>query len=336
MSRQMINDAEFDDWLQSDEEDTNWIAQQAAQRFTLSLPWKRQAIRLGTCFQSERLWCDPWLEDTPFILSDFYTIPKILRVEAGCSANFNFVATSRKSETSKHMSLGFGAGLGPCFIASASVRGTYDEHVIQNNDSDKSSTKATLRCGILELGRKPRLCHEALAMLKYGGGYESFTARYGDYYIWGYQLGGDTGIMVSSSAFKKEVIEKYTVTAAAKIVGFEVSKTSAKDIHSFGDGKRMRLVGYDTLSDTSWSVKMEAPEDIESLSRQAGQAMLQSQSLMERCLQWLGAHDMHDGENLTDAQCELLAGSGIAVELILLPMSSLRDVARWTTEHNVI
>lgn len=45
---------------------------------------------------------------------------------------------------------------------------------------------------------------------------------------------------------------------------------------------------------------------------------------------------MTDGEDLTHEQCEYLSGRDITVELVLLPMLALRDVARWTSERDVL
>lgn len=133
MSRQKIQDVEFEDWLQLDDDSTNWVGQQAAQGVPLILPWKKQAVRLGTCFHSKRL-DDPWLKETPFILSDFYLIPKVLNCDYGSNSSFHSVSTSRKLETGKHMALGFGVGVGLPFLCSASVKGTYDEELKENKD----------------------------------------------------------------------------------------------------------------------------------------------------------------------------------------------------------
>ncbi|KAJ1325297.1 hypothetical protein MN608_10009 [Microdochium nivale] len=336
MSQNKIQDAEFDDWLQLEEEDTNWVARQTAQGLPLVLPWKRKAVRLGTCFDSRRLAGEPWLKENPFILSDFYLIPKVLRMESGCTSDFLSVATAKKTETGKHLSLGFGAGVGLPFLCSVSVKGTYDEQLKENKDSDKSSIRASTRCGTVELERKPRLCHEALVMLKYGGGYQAFTQKWGDYFVWGYRLGGDTGIMISSSSFEKKKVEQYGIKATLEVLFVEVSHTWTKDFHAFSAGKKMRMLGYDTLSDKNWGVTMESSLDIENLSSQAEEAIVQSQSLVERSMQILEKYGMTDGDYLTNAQCELLTNNGIAVELVLLPLSSLRDVARWTTESDVI
>lgn len=201
---------------------------------------------------------------------------------------------------------------------------------------DKSSIRASLRCGVVELERNPRLCHEALAMLKYGGGYKAFTEKYGDYFVWGYRLGGDTGLMISSSAFEKKKVEKYGIKLTVEVLFVEVSHTWTKDFHTFSAGKKMRLLGYDTLSDTNWNVTMEASGDIEKLAKEAEDVILRSQNLLERSIKALEDQGMFHGDHLTNAQCEFLTSSGIVVELVLLPMSALRDVARWTTERNVI
>ncbi|KAF3762919.1 hypothetical protein M406DRAFT_357636 [Cryphonectria parasitica EP155] len=175
-----------------------------------------------------------------------------------------------------------------------------------------------------------------MAMLKYGGGYEAFTEKYGDYFVWGYRLGGDTGLMISSKSFSTKKDESYGITLTVEVLLIEVSETWTKDIHSFSAGKSMRLVGYDTLSDTNWNVTTTAESGITALVDGTREVILASQNILERTLKELEKQNMADGDDLSHEQCEFLTGSGLAVELVLLPMSALRDVARWTTEKNVI
>ena len=134
MAPARIEDKEFEDWLQLNENDNNWVAQQASLGVPINLPWKRQQIRLGTCFQSRRIHSDPWLKENPFILSDLFMLSKVLRSETGSVSSFHSVNTSRKSETGNHLSLGFGVGAGVPFLCSASVKGTFDEDVQNNKD----------------------------------------------------------------------------------------------------------------------------------------------------------------------------------------------------------
>lgn len=354
-SRDRIQDSAFEEWLQLEhEEDSNWLSQQVSLQVPITIPWKKQKVRLGTCFQSRLQQSDPWLRENPFILSDLFMIPKVLRSEYGSTSTFHSVNTTRKSETSNHLSLGFGVGVGLPFLCSASVKGTYDEDVKNNNDvslldiwdqrlpdtdrimqSDKSSIRASVRSATVQLDRNPRLSHEAMAMLKYGGGYRAFIDKYGDYFVWGYRLGGDTGLMLSSSSFSNKKVESYGIKATVEVLFVEVSKTWTKDFHSFEAGKSMKLLGYDTLSDQNWNVTTEE-SGMAALSGQAEEVILESQNILERVLKILETQGMADGDELSHEQCEFLTGNGVAVELVLLPMSSMRDVARWTTEHDVI
>ena len=327
MSRTRIEDEEFEDWLQLGDanQDDNWVARQAALGLPLVLPWKKQKLRLGTCFQSRLHHDNPWLNTNPFILSDLYMIPKTLQCEYGSTSSFHSINTSRQSETSNHLSLGFGVGVGLPFLCSASVKGTYDEDVKNNNDvslhpllipgsqfltcthapkkSDKSSIRASARAATVQFERNPRLSHEAMATLKYNGGYEAFTQTYGDYFVWGYRIGGDTGLMLSSASFSKKKVESYGITATVEVLFVEVSHTWTKDIRSFAAGKSMKLLGYDTLSDQTWNVTT-AEDGISSLAEKAEEIILSSQSVLERTLDMLEAHKMEHGDEISHEKCD--------------------------------
>lgn len=192
-----------------------------------------------------------------------------------------------------------------------------------------------MRCATAQLERNPRLSHEAMATLKYDGGYAAFTEKYGDYFVWGYRLGGDTGLLLSSSSFSSKKVESYGIEATLEVLFIEVSKKWTKDFRTFSAGKSMRLLGYDTLSDMNWNVTT-AEDGIAALVERMDGITLDAHNILERTLKILEAQNLHDGDELTHEQCEFLTGSGLAVELVLLPMSALRDVARWTTEHDVI
>jgi len=123
--------------LEIDDANDNEIARLAAQNLPIVLPWGRKNVRLGACYQSSLQSSQnqsPWLEDTPFILSDLYMMPKILHRERGTNATYKSVVTSRECETGDHLSLGFGVGVGLPFLASVSVKGTYDKDVQENKD----------------------------------------------------------------------------------------------------------------------------------------------------------------------------------------------------------
>ena len=129
-----IADAEFAG-LELDDICDNEIQRLASSHLPIVLPWSRQNVRLGTCYQSRRQSCgDPWVQETPFILADLYMIPKVLDREHGTQATYKSVSTLHECETGDHLSLGFGVGVGLPFLASISVKGTYDKNVQENKD----------------------------------------------------------------------------------------------------------------------------------------------------------------------------------------------------------
>ena len=73
------------------------------------------------------------------MLSDLHIIPKELHAEFGTTTTFKKVKTIRESETGDHLSLGFGIGVGLPFMASVSVKGTFDQHIQENKDVSYSS-----------------------------------------------------------------------------------------------------------------------------------------------------------------------------------------------------
>lgn len=174
-----------------------------------------------------------------------------------------------------------------------------------------------------------------MILLKYGGGYEAFTQKYGDYFVWGFRLGGDTGLMLSSSSFLTESVDSYSIKATLEVLFIEASTTWTKDLRSFDAGKAMKLVGYDTLGDKNWNIATSNGDLVE-LSTEAEKAILQSQNIHERTLQLLKERGMVHGHELTHEQCDFLSSEGVVVEIVLLPMAAVRDVSRWTTERDVI
>lgn len=64
--------------------------------------------------------------------------------------------------------------------------------------------------------------------------------------------------------------------------------------------------------------------------------MTRSEKVLERVGKVLEKHGYRNGESLTYVQCEELVQEGIVVELLLQPMSRLRDVIQWRNERDII
>ncbi|KAJ5150901.1 uncharacterized protein N7482_010153 [Penicillium canariense] len=332
--------------------DEDEVSRQARQGLPLALPWGREIIRLGTTFFSDRqTTMNPWSDETPFVLSELHMIKKELHAEYGTNSTFKKVSTRKTCETGNHLSLGFGVGVGLPYLASVNVKGTYDEHLQENKDSDKISLTSSCRAGTIEFQSQPRLTLEAIKEIKYGGGFEGLCQRYGDYYLAGYRLGGDTGILMSASGQSRTEIEKYGITATVTVLLISASEHWEKEFQSFRSGRQVRLLGYDTLDNKHWQNFSAAGDDIKevdawacggsavdsnSLLADTNAIMTRSENILERVSEVLERHGYRNGESLTYVQCEELVQEGIVVELLLQPMSRLRDVILWRNERNII
>lgn len=93
---------------------------------------------------------NPWADETPFVLSDLHMIPKQLHFEYGTTSTFKKVRTTAESETSDHLTLGFGVGVGMPFLASASVKGTFDKDLQENKDVSQFTLIVVIHVGTLE------------------------------------------------------------------------------------------------------------------------------------------------------------------------------------------
>lgn len=172
-------------------------------------------------------------------------------------------------------------------------------------------------------------------MLKYGGGYPSFCQRYGDYYLAGYRIGGETGILISASSFSSKKVETFGIKVTVEILFFEASKTWTQDFCEFNSSRSLKLLGYDTL-EGAYSNSSISGSGVDVFRSQILSLVSRSQSILDRVEAALDGLEMFDGTQLTNEQCDRLIEAGLVVELLLQPMYSLRDVKRWTAENNII
>ena len=307
----------------------------------ITLPWHRnKTVRLGTCLHSSQLGTDnPWADEaqSPFLLAHLYRVPAVLRREFGTSAAFKSVETGLQCNTRDHLSLGFGVGVGLPFLASVSVQGQYDSDVMKNTDSNKTSIRASLRAGSVELACQPRLTEKSKAIIRYNGGIEALEARYGDYYVAGFRLGGDTALLLSSAAHVTKDREVYGVTLKAVVLFFETSKHWKKDFDTFTSNSTLTLLGYDTLAGKTWNERAEGAGDPSARLFEASKDIaLSTQCLDGRLANILDGMRLRDGAELDALTCDELIREGVVVELVLRPIRALRQVMHWVLQDNVI
>jgi hypothetical protein len=217
--------------------------------------------------------------------------------------------------------------------------------------SEKTSIRASCRAGCIDLEAEPWLVNDAIFELRHGDGFEGFCKRYGDYYLAGYRLGADTGMLLSSSASSHKKVDNFSITAKAKVLGIGPSITWEKSFQQFREDRLIKLLGYDTLEGRNWKnadsggdadreldnwLQGKPRFDAGTLKADAEAIIQRSESLIERVNGVLEIHKVKNGGFLTFKQCEALCEAGVVVELLLLPMARLRDVLKWQYHDDIV
>lgn len=213
------------------------------------------------------------------------------------------------------------------------------------------SIKTSYRAGTITLQSRPALSLDALVVLKHQGGIPAFKYFYGDYYVAGYRLGGDAAVALSESAFATSKVENLSVKVSVQVLFVKASKIHAKFFRSSDAGSGFRVSGFDTLSQTL--VPAGSPVSVYSAgsSADSGSAMeelaMQAKAMEELCvklprrvsrqIQNVGLE--REQEVSWERLQEILEderASRLVVEVILLPITSLRPVLEWSMSADII
>lgn len=104
-----------------------------------------------------------------------------------------------------HFSVGASAGV-DLSVLQSSVSVHYDKATMENRDSKKASVTTSCRAGTVAFVRPPELSADAFGVL-HRQSIDAFHAIYGDYYIGGYRIGGDTLVLFSADASSRSESE---------------------------------------------------------------------------------------------------------------------------------
>jgi len=183
----------------------------------------------------------------------------------------------------------------------------------------------------------PKLTDQAIITIKYEGGLSAFEERYGDYYVAGYRLGGDTGVLFASS--KSTSVKDEDVSVTVKVESFiaDAEYRTNKHWRELSYSAQMDVIGYDTL--THQSVLKSSGEGKASPSEIVGEVC--SLLRMGRDLPWrvereIKKYGLENSVPLSAGVCDQLTKGCLVVELILLPVRTWREVLVWSNNTDVI
>lgn len=198
--------------------------------------------------------------------------------------------------------------------------------------------KASFRAGSIVFVQRPRLSKDAIVILKHQGGLPAFKERFGDYYVAGYRLGGDTAVMVSENQNATRVVDTYSIDIKAKVLFMKFGKRIEKILQHASSGSSYRLYGFDTLEllrvPPGLPVTLESGllDGLAENNRVMERKCIKLAQRVTETVEALGLREgIMDREELDD-----LLRSSVVVEVILLPMATLREVVAWSRSRDII
>ena len=196
---------------------------------------------------------------------------------------------------------------------------------LKSEQSNKVSKTCFFRAGCVRFAKEPSLSAEARSLLRSPDGEQKFRTTFGDYYVAGYILGGDTGVYVSVSQSSRDTKTSTSITVTVKVLFFSKSWTETSTETTHDESLECVFCGYDTMSASQKADTAKNKEEYSNM-RALTQAYLgYVEQLPRRVMQELKNLDIAKHKQLSEAHCSKICDSGLVVQLMLMPFSCLRD-----------
>lgn len=186
-----------------------------------------------------------------------------------------------------------------------------------------ASRVATHRVGRLNFPTNIEFTEDAALLLRKGE--TDFANVHGQYFVSGYVLGADRGMMMHFNSRSRLERETTSVTVAVKVLWFEVSHTETTTEEHIQSDVDIEFCAYDTsardISKRS-SKSQDQVSDIQYLARFYGDKIVHTGSDIETTAKKMA---LKDEVSLSVMACNDIYTSGLVVELILLPYNTLQQ-----------
>ncbi|OOQ91472.1 hypothetical protein PEBR_00815 [Penicillium brasilianum] len=295
----------------------------------VALPWSREEKPLLTGFDSTKMrdYPDgPWIPTvSPFSAQSIVTATMVPDPSGGVGVYREGFST-RSESSHEHLSASLGITVGYSFL-NANVTGEYDSTVDKTSNGIQSSRNASFRLGRVALDRPPEFSREAVSILTQVDGESGFRERYGDYYVYGYELGADAGACISaeSSTYDSEETLKITVTVKVLFASVSASHTESSQRHE--SSAKFTFSGFSTLhGEVESSPGTSSPAsvaDLQALQNQASAHMARVARLDQELQERMTSLGLTGGAKLPWHLCGEICRAGVVVQLLLAPFRSL-------------
>lgn len=309
------------------------VAQQAITKSPIRLPWQARVLPLGMFFRSAATaktngGGNPFAPQSAFDPDSLSSAPVVF-TEHDASGRFRSSEVISSSASTDHLSVGVGVGVDLVFLE-ASVSMHYDRDVMENKDSNKVSVTTSYRAGSVAFAHPPELSADAFQVL-HDQGVDDFKAIFGDYYVGGYQIGGDASVFFSTDTSSRSETEAKRINISVESCFGDYHEDEATNSMSMEQQQEVRVSAYSTIEQVliADTVQMGTARFQAAIEHGRG-IHKRAQGLGDSVANVLKEVSVREGRLLTQRQCAQLCERGVVVELLLVPVECLRQVRYWT------
>ncbi|KAK6359111.1 hypothetical protein TWF696_000278 [Orbilia brochopaga] len=234
------------------------------------------------------------------------------------------ISTS-SSTVNDHLSVSVGITIGYPFL-NAGVEVDYDRSVLENKNGTRMSRTASCRVGRVIINDTPKFSRKAIQLLNRHDGGARFRAEYGDYYVYGYEIGANAGASLCADSSSKDVEQTIKIRVKAKVLFFEVvSPDVVIHSHDSTSSASMIFTGYSTMDIVSKNLvyPQTGPHDEVFIQQTAAEYQKKMNNLHADVMGKLKEFKLVNGALVSPAVCANLCKEGMAIQLLLAPFVRL-------------
>ncbi|RQM04715.1 hypothetical protein DH86_00003679 [Scytalidium sp. 3C] len=185
-------------------------------------------------------------------------------------------------------------------------------------------SRVEYRCGQVSLARLPRLSSEALRLLRTSRDpANQFGAKFGDYFVGGYILGGTNVNMIAGAGASKSSSKRLNLDYEGHLGFIEKTGNHYESSQEHAEGSMGSMTAYDSLDSKHIAVNISHFQEAQDASAQNKKLGAQLQERAGARLRQLNL--LTSGAEIPWGQCGELCSSGLVLELLMLPWSDMRE-----------
>ncbi|KAF3904716.1 hypothetical protein ABW20_dc0100151 [Dactylellina cionopaga] len=324
MALEFLNESKYDDF----DPTQPYLERYTVDAHPLSIPWTREFRPPLACFNSSRMLSQqgPWVPSCPFEATSLQMVYVKLDGQGRIGSYVESISTN-SSTMVDHLSASVGITVGYPFL-NAGVEVDYDKSVMENKNGTRMSRTASCRIGRIIIDGVPRFSRKAIELLHLHDGGARFRDEYGDYYIYGYEIGADAGASLCAESSSKDEEQTIKIRVKVKVLFFDVTSPDVvTKSHDSTLEASMTFIGYSTMDVVSNSLVYPhaGPHDEVFIQQTAAAYHKKLNNLHEDVMNKLKEHKLVNEALTSPAVCADLCREGIIVRLVLAPFVRLNQ-----------